>query len=464
MVRQPARRVSPDPELSQAQTPSKLKICQVIATAEGGRWVVEQLRDLRDDYGCEVLAVVGGERGGLVDMLRAERIPYHVENFHFRSLKIFLLPLTIVRLARFFRRERIDVVHSHLFFSIIITRFASWLADVPVRVAMYASPYHLQASSSTWIDRATWWMESMLIPSCEWTETVCHSLGVKAERLALIYYGPDERRFDPEKIKPANVRESFGWLPETPLIAKVAYFYPRMGRSSWIPPVMHGRGGKGFGDLVRAAPAILAKFPDARILLVGSGWGADGIAYLKETQELVKRMGLEDSVIFTGHRADASAILRDATVAVQASLCENLGGTIEALLMECPTVATRVGGMVDSVRDGETGILVEPSNPADLARGITELLGDPERARALGRAGRKLMLERFTLRHTVRELHELYRHLRAQRGRAYNPLISLWRVIVAVPVFAYLTLRLFFIDMLLIKHFPGKKRSSSAPN
>lgn len=89
MVRQPALRVLPDSELSEAETPSKLKICQVIATAEGGRWMVEQLRDLRDDYGCEVMAVVGGERGGLVDMLRAERIPCHVEKFYFRSVQIF---------------------------------------------------------------------------------------------------------------------------------------------------------------------------------------------------------------------------------------------------------------------------------------------------------------------------------------------------------------------------------------
>lgn len=462
MVRQPTLRVPPDPELSEAETPSKLKICQIIATAEGGRWMVEQLRDLRDDYGCEVMAVVGGERGGLVDMLRAERIPYHVENFYFRSLQIFLLPFTILRLARLFRRERLDVVQSHLFFSIIIARFASWLADVPVRVAMYASPFHLEASTSLWIDRATWWMESMLIPSCEWTREVCRAMGVRDERMTLIYYGPDERRFDPQKIEPAHVRESFGWALETPVIAKVAYFYPRLGRSSWIPPVSHGRGGKGFGDLVRAAPFILAEFPTAKILLVGSGWGEDGMAYLKEIQELVRSMGLQDSVIFAGYRADANAILRDATVAVQASLVENLGGTIEALLMECPTVATRVGGMVDSVRNGETGILVEPSNPADLARGITELLRDPQRARALGRAGRKLMLERFTLRHTVRELHELYCRIREQKGRGHNPLVSLWRLIVAVPVFAYLTFRLFFMDVFLLKYFPGTRRSSSS--
>ena len=235
MVRQPALRVLPDSELSEAETPSKLKICQVIATAEGGRWMVEQLRDLRDDYGCEVMAVVGGERGGLVDMLRAERIPCHVEKFYFRSVQIFLLPFTILRLARLFRRERVDVVQSHLFFSIIITRFASWLADVPVRVAMYASPFHLEASTSLWIDRVTWWMESVLIPSCEWTREVFRSMGVRDERQALIYYGPDERRFDPEKIAPANVRGAFGWAPGTPVIAKVAYFYPRLGRSSWIP-------------------------------------------------------------------------------------------------------------------------------------------------------------------------------------------------------------------------------------
>src|SRR6202030_3494642 len=96
-----------------------------------------------------------------------------------------------------------------------------------------------------------------------------------------------------------------------------------------------------------------------------------------------------------------ASLLAAADVAVQCSLTENLGGTIEALLMECPVVATRVGGMPESVRDGETGLLVPPSDPAALAAAILRLLEHRDEAAAFGRAGRALMLERFTAARTA---------------------------------------------------------------
>ena len=113
-------------------------------------------------------------------------------------------------------------------------------------------------------------------------------------------------------------------------------------------------------------------------------------------------------------------VLKALDVTVQASLSENLGGTIEGLLMETPMVATRVGGLVDSVVDGETGILVAPDDPASLANGILTLLRDPDRARQLARRGRQLMLERFTLRKTVESEHALYQTLLEQSPRGYR--------------------------------------------
>jgi hypothetical protein len=124
--------------------------------------------------------------------------------------------------------------------------------------------------------------------------------------------------------------------------------------------------------------------------------------------------------------------------------------------MERPLVVTRVGGLVDTVRDGETGLVVNPSSPEDLARGILEMLRDPERARALGKAGRKLILERFTLGRTARDLSQLYQRLitRARKKHQYNPLISFWRLIAALPVFAYIAFRLLVIDMFIPIYLP----------
>ncbi len=124
------------------------------------------------------------------------------------------------------------------------------------------------------------------------------------------------------------------------------------------------------------------------------------------------------------------------------------------MLMDRPSVATRVGGLVDTVRDGETGILVEPSNPRDLARGIVQMLHSGEQGRAMGRDGRKLMLERFTLRSTAKNLFEVYTRLRSKRRGGYNLLLSFWRMLLAIPVFAYLTGRYLFMELFLPIYFP----------
>jgi len=433
----------------------------MVATTEGGTWMFEQLRELRNKHGFEVAAIVSGDRGKLIDKLRSENIPFHVFNFRpgFGSPRALLqLPLAVLRLARFLRRERFDVVQTHVFATMMIGRPAAWLADVPVRLAMIAGPFQLEAHTSRWIDRATCWMETMLIAACEKSAQLCREIGIPKDRLSLIYYTPDERKFDPAKTKMARIREQFGWPPGTPVIGMIAYFYPRLTKSRWIPEYAQDRGVKGHEDLINAAVIVVKRFPNAKFLLVGSGWTAAGDQYQEEMKAMARKSGLEDSIIFTGFHENVNGLLRELDVAVQASISENLGGTAEALLMERPLVATRVGGMVDTVKDRETGLLVNPSDPDDLARAIIQLLSDPPKARALGQAGRKLMLERFTLDHTASELAELYERLLTRenrRRRFYSPFVFGWRLVLAAPVFAHIAFRLFMIDMFVPLYLPA---------
>jgi len=421
----------------------------------------EQLRELRDRYGFEVVAVVSGPQGKLIDKLKSENIPFHVANFTDGPgtiATVLGMPLAVLQRARFFRREQVDVVQSHIFISMRTARPAAWLAGVPVRIAMIAGPYHLQAYTSRWMELSTSWMETMLLPSCEFSADLCRKMEIPEKRVGpVIYYGPDERNFNPDVIPPADIRAEFGWPADTPLICMVAYFYHRLPVSRWVPSAVHGRGVKGHGDLVKAAPIVLRAFPNAKFLLVGAGWGPGGENYLEDTRELVRSLGLEESIIFLGFRADANRILRAANVAVQPSLNENLGGTVEALLMQCPTVATRVGGIPESVRDRETGILVNPSDPEDLARGIIELLSNPRQAETLGRAGRKLMLSAFTLAHTADDLATLYHRLLSaaeHKRKSHNPFVLAFRLGIAAPLFVYIASRFLIFDLALSVYLP----------
>lgn len=432
----------------------------MVATTEGGTWMFEQLRELRDRHGFEVAAIVSGDRGRLIDKLRSENIPFHVVNFRpgFGSPWTLLqLPLAVLRVAALLRRERFDVVQTHVFATMMIGRPAAWLAAAPVRLAMIAGPLQLEAPTCQWVDRATWWMETALIPSCEKSVELCRAIGIPADRLALIYYTPDPKKFDPGQTPPANIRQQFGLAPDSKLVGMVAYFYPRLPKSGWVPDYIHNHGPKGHDDLIEAAAIVLKDFPETKFVLVGSGWTEAGDRYQEEMKALVRKLGIQDSVIFAGFQENVNGILQELDIAVQASLSENLGGTAEALLMECPLVVTRVGGMVDTVKDGQTGLVVNRADPKDLARALTDLLGNPEKARALGIAGRKLMLERFTLDRTAAELAELYQRLLTKNRRrtfAY-PFIFLWRLVIAAPVFAYLAFRLFVIDLFLPIYLPA---------
>jgi glycosyltransferase involved in cell wall biosynthesis len=438
----------------------KLKVCHVFAGADGGRWVHDQLDALRA-HGCEPTALLGGDEGSLVDLCREANIPVKAFSFRIYGWKAVLsFPLRVIRMALWMRKERFDVVQSHIIPSTLFARPAAWLADVPVRLEMSTSPYYMQAPSIRWMEKATAWMETGLIPSCELTGDLYRQAGLPSRLIQpTLYYGPKASRFDPAKAVAEGLREEFGLPAGTPLIGSIAVFYSRCGDSSFIPPETRNRYIKGHTDLIEALPLVRREFPDARLVLIGCGWGPCAAQTEAELKQFVRERGLQDLVFFAGWRPSTPAVLVDLDVSVQASLNENLGGTVESLLMARPTVATRVGGMVDSVVDGETGILVNPGDPGDLARGIVELLRDPGRAAALGKAGRERMLSRFTLETTAPELAQLYRRQRSEARGAWRLHVSLVRLLLGGMVAVPILLRMSVYDVFLLNILPARIRS-----
>jgi glycosyltransferase involved in cell wall biosynthesis len=401
-----------------------LRVAQIVCTADGAAWVAEISDGLRA-RGHDVRVFVNGPEGPLVDRLRALDIPVHSARIYpsqFRvpaPLRYLLLSGSVLvqaaRLARLLRREHVDVVHTHIWWSILIGRIASWLARTPIRLTHVPGPFHLETTVFRKADRLTQWMEHRLIAGCRFTDSIYASLGVPASRRSCIYYGADPARFDPGKADPERLRAELGIEAGAPLVGHVAYFYGRLlGRS--IPAQFFGKGVKAQEDLVDAARLVLAEIPEARFVFVGSGWQDEGRRYEQDVRERAAELGLGEAIVFTGARDDVPDVLAALDVSVQCSLSENLGGTIESLMMEVPTVATQVGGMPESVHHEETGLLVPPGDPRALADAILRYLRNPDWAKSLARAGRLLMLERFTMERTVQDIDALYSELARERG------------------------------------------------
>ena len=140
---------------------------------------------------------------------------------------------------------------------------------------------------------------------------------------------------------------------------------------------------KGQSDLIAAAARIHAAVPDARIAIVGGG-------KLRGRLERQAAKAAGGGILFAGFWPPEriAALLAAAAVFVLPSRQEGLGSILlEAMAAGVPIVAASTGGIPELVRDGSTGLLVPPRNPAALAAAVIRLLGDPALAARLAAAG-----------------------------------------------------------------------------
>jgi glycosyltransferase involved in cell wall biosynthesis len=146
--------------------------------------------------------------------------------------------------------------------------------------------------------------------------------------------------------------------------------------------------------------------------LVNESWQLDLIgdgALLPEAKELSRRLGLADRIQFLGQRMDVDERLAEAQVALLITNWEGFPRSIlEAMRAGLPVVASAVGGIAESVRDGETGFTVPRGDVQALGARLKHLLADPALRTRLGRTGRQRYEQQFQLSHTVERTLAVY--------------------------------------------------------
>ncbi|HPW20718.1 MAG TPA: glycosyltransferase family 4 protein [Vicinamibacterales bacterium] len=219
--------------------------------------------------------------------------------------------------------------------------------------------------------------------------------GIPRRKLRTVYNGIDLRRFDVGDTDAAAVRSELGIPPDAPAIGLFGQMLPY----------------KGHRTLIEAAPAVLRDFPAARFCFVGA---LENPPYQEELRGLIAGAGLGRAFLFTGWRPDVPAVLRamDLVTVLTTTPEPAALGLMEAMAAGRPVVATRTGGTPEIVRDGETGVIVEPGNAGAVAGSIVSLLLNPARMRRLGTAGRGRVEDRFTLDRHLAEMEQIYREAR----------------------------------------------------
>jgi sugar transferase (PEP-CTERM/EpsH1 system associated) len=288
-------------------------------------------------------------------------------------------------LYRLFVAERPDIVHTHSWGTLLEGLLAARLARVPVVIhgehgTLQLRPYQ------RWLQRQAWRAADQVIAvSSRLADRIARETAFPRESIRVLRNGVDLARFD--QIDRSAVRRSLSVPAEAQVVVAV-------GR---LVPVKDHR------MLLEAIAMMCRNQVPVTLLIAGDG-------PLKEPlQAQAAALGIGAHVRFLGHRPDAEAVLAAADVFVLSSSSEGMSNTIlEAMAARLPVVATRVGGADEMVIDGETGCLVPAGGPEELAAALTALLSAPDRARAMGAAGRARAEQEFSLSGMVTRYETLY--------------------------------------------------------
>jgi phosphatidylinositol alpha-1,6-mannosyltransferase len=229
--------------------------------------------------------------------------------------------------------------------------------------------------------------------TADYTRRILSELGLprQADSVRVVPLGTDPEQFQPG-VSTTQIRRTYG-LAGGPWILTVA-------RLDWH---------KGFDTVIRALPAVRAMHPNVRYAIAGVG---EARPYL---ERLVADLQLGDAVRFLGFvpEADLPALYNAADVFALVSrrydlLVEGFGiAVMEASASGVPVVAGREAGLIDAVRDGETGLLVDPYCPTAVAEGLNRLLADAALRKRLGAAGRRAVETYFNWDRVVRDIEDI---------------------------------------------------------
>lgn len=355
---------------------SRRKVLYVVPKLERGGaeiLLLDLATELRSSarWAPEICALEGG--GPLCDEFFARGIPVHCLDFRHRY-DVLKAP----RLAALAARKDYDVIHCHLFPSIL----AGALNQSRLKARLIASEHSV------------------------WNKRRARFLGRFCDRLI---YG----RMDRIICVSGPVEKEFRrWLPglsdKTLVINNgipIADQPPRAARNVDILFVGNmNHDAKGVDILLRALALLPA--PRPRVLLVGDGRLRPGL------EDLSDSLGLAEHVRFAGSAGNVREIMRRAKLFVLPSRWEGLPmALLEAMEAGLPIVASEVGGIPEAIIDGHNGLLTPSQDPAALAGALSRLLKDPAYAESLGDRAREDVRARFSIKVHSRAIQRLYEDL-----------------------------------------------------
>jgi len=287
-----------------------------------------------------------------------------------------------------------DVVHAHTWYADMGALWISTLYRIPLVVTLHSMeplrPWKADQLGSGYLVSS--WIEKTAVESAHRVIAVSH----KMREDILQYFDADPSRvvvihngIDPEQFKKTSARDVLD----------------RLGvRAPYVLFVGRITDQKGIFHLLEAARALPA---GVQVVLCASAPDTPEIE-----ERLRRAVAGQPNVTWINEMVPVSAVVQlysHAAVFCCPSVYEPFGLiNLEAMACEAPVVASAVGGILEVVEDGKTGLLVPPAQPAALAQAITRVLGSAELARDMGRAGRRRVEEKFSWASVAERTEQVY--------------------------------------------------------
>lgn len=318
---------------------------------------------------------------------------------------IFTVIKMVKRLKYILKEERIDIIHARSRVPAVIAFFASRRTD-----AVFITTAHGYYSTHL-LSRVMGWGKYVVVASGVIGRHMIEDFGVPRERIKLIPRGVDLERFKFNPIDPASGKTEY-----------------RIGVVGRITPI------KGHAFFIQAIARVIRMFPKIKVLIVGDA-PDDKPEYRKNLKALTQKLEIEKYIEFLGSRHDMPEIMSGLDLLVLPSIGQEAFGRviIEAGATGVPVIATRIGGAVDIIEDGKTGLLVKPGDIMEMVDSVIKLLKDRALARNMADEARKKVEKEYSLARMTEDTVRLYEEAHNKKKILIIKITAIGDVILSVP-------------------------------
>lgn len=355
---------------------------------------------VRHGHGCVVVSA----GGALVRELEAAGVKHYTLPVDNKAFWVMIRASRV--LSRIIEDEHVDIIHAR-------SRVPAWIGFMASRrtQALFLTTAH-GAYSRHIFSYMMGWGKYTIVPSSVIGRRMSSDFGVPSENIRLIPRSVDLDRY---AFRACDLK------------GKKEFLVGVVGR---ITPI------KGQVYFLKALSKVLRSLPEVRAWIVG-GISPGKDSYMEELEVWTRRLGLSGVVKYLGNRRDIPEILSKIDCLVMPSISEESFGRVivEAQASGVPVVATKVGGVVEIIADGQDGLLVHPKDPEALSDAVLKVLTDPELAHRLSVNGRRKVEEKFSLEKMAQETLRVYQEALASPRILVIKFSALGDCVLATPSF-----------------------------